>query len=90
MVGIRLAVPLATRRDMRPAPVRVRLPDYYDWRKWTQVLKDRNEIRTDVAIPLETGRDLVSWLRGRDRINELWLRSQVERLAQSAAGIGRP
>jgi hypothetical protein len=88
MAGVRISVPLTFARDLRPGSVRFRLPEYYDWRKWSQIIA-RNDIRTDVAIPLETGQDLAMVFRGRDRINELWLRSQVERLRAAAVRWGR-
>jgi hypothetical protein len=84
MAGFRVSLPLTTPRDLRPGPVRIRLPDYYDFSKRTQVGAPINAIRPHIARPLETGQDLRLAFRGRDRINKLWLMSQLERLRESA------
>jgi hypothetical protein len=84
MVGARVSIPLSGTRDLRPGPVRARLPEYGDFSKWTQVLKDINAVRTDVARPLETGQDLARIVRGRDRLNEARLRRDLEALRESA------
>lgn len=84
IAGARVAFPLTFARDLRPGPVRVRLPDYGEVSNWTQVLNERNTIRTDVARPLPTTQGVSRVFRGRDRLNGDRLVRDVEALRQAA------
>jgi hypothetical protein len=89
MAGARVALPLTSRRDARPGPVRLRLPDYFDYGRRTQVLNPTNDIRADVARTLETGQDLAGALRMRDRLNGATLRLYLDAVRRAAAATGR-
>lgn len=84
MAGVRVSLPLTGARDLKPGAVRVRLPEYGDFTKRTEVLDDINMVRADVARPLEYGQDLVRVFRGRDRLNEVRLEREVEALRAAA------
>lgn len=89
MAGARVAIPLMFARDLKPAPVRVRMPGYYDYSLRTQVLA-RNNVRTDVAVPLQTGMDLERVFRDRDRLNSVGLGLDIDALRAAALEWGRP
>jgi hypothetical protein len=84
MVGGHLAIPLMFARDPRPGPARIRMPGYYDYYKRTQILRQSNVVRTDVAVPLDTGMGLERVFRDRDRLNALVLGERIVRLRDAA------
>ena len=67
--GIVIGIPIAPRRQPRPAAVRLAAPDFYDFVAETVVFQSTNPIRADVARSLDTGHDLARGYAGRD-----WLR----------------
>jgi hypothetical protein len=56
----------------------------------TQVLHASNDVRRDVAVPLETGMDLERVFRDRDRLNAVGLRLGLEALREAALEMVRP
>jgi hypothetical protein len=88
MAGVRVSLPLTGARDLKPGYVRIRLPEYGDLMKRTEVFDDVNNVRADVARPLETGQDLARVFRGRDRLNGVRLRREVETLRAAAIRWG--
>jgi hypothetical protein len=84
MGGARVSIPLSGARDLKPGLVRVRLPEYGDLAKRTELFDDVNMVRADVARLLESGQDLSRVFRGRDRLNEVRLKREIETLRASA------
>ena len=80
VAGLRLSLPLTPTRELKPARVRLRLPDVH--RQFTQstVFAPANALRRDVGLPLTTDHELVRSYRDRDRLQPVTIRSHLERL----------
>jgi hypothetical protein len=82
--GIRVSVPFAFARDMRPRAARLRMPGYHDLIEQARILDLNFDERMDGARRLDTWNDLRRAFRGRDRINESRLKREVETLREAA------
>jgi hypothetical protein len=82
--GVLFAIPLSPRRQLRPAPVRVTLPDYYELLRETVVFQSTNPIRVDVARSLDTGHEVVRAYAGRDWLRPGTLRARAWAIRNAA------
>lgn len=68
--GIRVGMPLAPRRELRPSAVRLRAPGFYDQEHGATVFEPFPTLRRDVGRPLPIGFDLGRSYTGRDWLRE--------------------
>jgi hypothetical protein len=68
--GIRLGIPLAPRRELRPSIVRLRAPGFYEQEHGATVFEPIPFLRRDVARALPLGFDLGRGYTGRDWLRE--------------------
>jgi hypothetical protein len=80
VAGIRVSVPLAPARELRPSYLRPRLPDVFTHAKQITILESPGVIRPYLGLGLETEHELERVYRDRDRIHAVSLRANVRAL----------
>jgi hypothetical protein len=69
VAGMRVALPLAPRRELPPTRVRPRFPDVHTQEVQSTVLADQNVLRRDVGLPLAADLGVLRRLLDRDRLD---------------------
>ncbi|MBW7933785.1 MAG: YjbH domain-containing protein, partial [Gemmatimonadaceae bacterium] len=82
--GVRATVPLSPRRQLRPAAVRVVLPDYFEHVEDVTVFEPIPIVRTDVARTLDVGFGVEQGYNGRGWLNEATVRARAWALRNAA------
>jgi hypothetical protein len=82
--GVRATVPLSPRRQLRPAAVRVILPDYFEHVEDVTVFEPIPIVRTDVARTLDIGFDVNRVYGGRGWLNDATIRSRAWAIRNAA------
>lgn len=84
MVGLRVALPLAPARELKPALLRPRFPDLYAQEAQSSVFGDASLIRRDVARQLDTDRDIARAFWDRDRLQPATVLRRIRTLRAAA------
>lgn len=82
--GMRVVVPLSPRKQLRPATIRVVLPDYFEHVEDVTVFEPYPAVRSDIARSLDTGFDVNRVYGGRGWLNEATIRSRAWAIRNAA------
>lgn len=82
--GLRVGIPLAPRRDLKPARVRPRMPAFWEHSQRMTLFEEIPFLPVGVALPLETGHEVVRVYAGRDWMQPSVIRSRVWVLREAA------
>lgn len=86
--GVRVGIPLASRRDPKPAIVRGRIPTFWEHTQRIRLFEEIAFLPVGAAQPLETGHEVVRVYGGRDWMRPTVLKARVRVIRDAALRWG--